>query len=96
MKLFEKRRALSHPLVKASLFGSTSLARRRLTSFIFCRDGLSVRIFSRASGGITVGRLIFVPSPTTSARSDKVSARCLRWIGGGARYDRYITCPWAS
>ena len=78
MKLFEKCRALSHPLVKAGLFGSTSLAHRRLTSFAFCRDGLSVRIFSRAGGGITIGRLIFVPSPTTSARSDRVSARYLR------------------
>ena len=78
MKLFEKHRALSHLLVKASLFGSTSLTRRWLTSFMFYQDGLSMRIFSRASGGITIGRLIFVPSPTTLVRSDRVSARYLR------------------
>ena len=37
-----------------------------------------MRIFSRASGGITIGRLIFVPSPTTLVRSNRVSAGYLR------------------
>ena len=78
MKLFEKYRALSHLLIKASLFGSISLMYRRLTNFIFCQDRLSMRIFSRASSSITIGRLIFVPSPTTLARSNRVSTRCLR------------------